>query len=397
MFAELILGAAQLGLRTDDTYRARPSMAGPERCLRQMVYKSRGLEEDRFSSRLAVIFLDGVAHETVTFDILKTTLLQIHSEQRPINLHGVLEWMEGQPPYRCSVCSAAQQTNVMIPATTLHGHLDALARDLTDTEYLVEHKGLVSHIFKRLWDQEKEPLDYLTQCVIYFRGLYEEGLTIDKGALLVKNKDTGAYLELELEYDYTEDRLHIPSIIRSPNLQESYDRTYTGLFHTAIEKFRQVHHHTVDQTLPDRLTDSDDVRCQYCPFLDLCWEDYTRSPLTEHIRLPEGLVAVANEWIQLDRELKPKNARLDELNDQLKQALQSLSAKEAVTDTDLIRIESSTQTRVDQKKIPTSLKKIYSATISILKLKHTSLFGQERSSKKKRSPTPPRGQHESAA
>ena len=58
MFAELILGAAQLGLRTDDTYRARPSMAGPERCLRQMVYNP-AAGEDRFSSRLAVIFLDG--------------------------------------------------------------------------------------------------------------------------------------------------------------------------------------------------------------------------------------------------------------------------------------------------------------------------------------------------
>jgi len=38
MFAELLLGAAQLGLRTDEPYRPRPSMAGPERCERQIVY-----------------------------------------------------------------------------------------------------------------------------------------------------------------------------------------------------------------------------------------------------------------------------------------------------------------------------------------------------------------------
>src|SRR5215472_13287575 len=38
MVAELLLGAAHLGLRTDEPYRPRPSMAGPERCERHIVY-----------------------------------------------------------------------------------------------------------------------------------------------------------------------------------------------------------------------------------------------------------------------------------------------------------------------------------------------------------------------
>ncbi|HJT20997.1 MAG TPA: hypothetical protein VJ746_11035 [Nitrospira sp.] len=397
MFAELLHGAAQLGLRTDEAYRPRPSMAGPERCERQMVYRARGVEELAISSRLAVIFKDGVAHEQITLDILKTTLFDIHSEQLPINLHGVLDWLEGQPPYPCCVCSAAQGSRVLIPATTLHGHIDALARDLYAVDRLIEHKGFVSHIFKRLWDQEKEPLDNFTQSVLYFRGLKEQGLAVEEGALLIKNKDTGAYLEFELRYDYEQDILHVPVMTRSPHEREEINRSYQGLFGATIEKFRRVHLHRVNETLPDRLHDPKDVRCEYCPFQDICWEGFVLPPLTEHVMLPAELIPVAQEFIQLDRELKPKNKRCEELKDTLMAAMQELHAESAATDTDVLKLVSSTQERLDQKALPVSLKKVYSKTIPILKLQHASRFPELGQAPKKRTPKLPSRPHESAA
>lgn len=397
MFAELLLGAAQLGLRTDEPYRPRPSMAGPERCERQMVYKARGVEELAVSSRLAVVFKDGVAHEQVTLDILKTTLFDIHAEQLPMDLHGVLEWLEGEPPYRCSVCSAAQGHPVLIPATTLHGHIDALARDLFEVDRLVEHKGFVSHIFKRLWDQEKEPLDNFTQAVLYFRGLKEKGLAVDEGALLIKNKDTGAYLEFELRYDYEQDILYVPVKTRSPHEREEVNRSYAGLFRATIEKFRRVHCHTIHETLPERLKDPNDVRCDYCPFQDICWEGFVAPPLTDHIALPSHLVPVANEYIHLDRELKPKNKRCEELKDTLIAAMQELHAESAATETDVLKLLSSTQERLDQKALPVSLKKVYSKKIPILKLQHVSRCPEPGQAPKKRAPTRPSRPHESAA
>jgi CRISPR/Cas system-associated exonuclease Cas4 (RecB family) len=397
MFAELLLGAAQLGLRTDEAYRPRPSMAGPERCERQMVYKARGVEELAVSSRLAVVFKDGVAHEQVTLDILKTTLFDVHSEQLPIDLHGVLDWLEGQPPYRCSVCTAAQRQPVLIPATTLHGHIDALARDLFAIDRLIEHKGFVSHIFKRLWDQDKEPLDNFTQAVLYFRGLKEKGLAVDEGALLIKNKDTGAYLEFELRYDYEQDILSVPVMTRSPHEREEINRSYQGLFRATIEKFRRVNVHTVTETLPDRLKDPNDVRCDYCPFQDICWEGFVRPPLTEHIALPAPLVPLAYEWIQLDRELKPKNKRAEELKETLMSGLQKLHAESATTETDVLKLVSSTQERLDQKALPLSLKKVYSKSFPIMKLQHVRRFPEPDQVAKKRSPTRPSRPHESAA
>lgn len=397
MFAELLLGAAQLGLRTDEPYRPRPSMAGPERCERQMVYKARGVEELAVSSRLAVVFKDGVAHEQITLDILRTTLFDIHSEQLPIDLHGVLDWLEGQPPYHCSVCSAVEGSPVLIPATTLHGHIDALARDLWGIDRLVEHKGFVSHIFKRLWDQDKEPLDNFTQAVLYFRGLKEKGLAVTEGALLIKNKDTGAYLEFELRYDYEQDILHVPVMSRSPNEREEVNWSYPGLFRATIEKFRRVRLHTVTETLPDRLKDPNDVRCDYCPFQDICWEGFVMPPLTEHISLPSQLLPLANEYIQLDRELKPKNKRCAELKDTLMTAMEELHAETAATETDVLTIVSSTQERLDQQALPVSLKKVYSKKIPILKLQHASRFPEPGQAPRKRTPRLPSRPHESAA
>ncbi len=397
MFAELLLGAAQLGLRTDEPYRPRPSMAGPKRCERQMVYKARGVKELAVSSRLAVVIKDGVAHEQVTLDILKTTLFDIHVEQLPMGLHGVLEWLEGEPPYRCSVCSAAQGHPVLLPATTLPGHIDALARDLFEVDRLVEHKGFVSHIFKRLWDQEKEPLDNFTQAVLYFRGVKEKGLAVDEGALLIKNTDTGAYLEFELHYDYEQDILYVPVMTRSSHEREEVNRSYAGLFRATIEKFRRVHGHTIHATLPERLKDPNDVRCDYCPFQDMCWEGFVAPPLMDHIALPAYLVPVANEYIQLDRELKPKNKRCQELKDTLMTAMQELHAESATTETDVLKIVSNTQERLDQKALPTSLKKVYSKSIPIMKLLHVSRFPEPSQVAKKRPPTRPSRPHQSAA
>ena len=167
MFIDAIHGAALMGLH-DSAYRPRPSMAGPERCLRQIVYKGRGVEGAPVGSRLAMVLKDGNAHERVSIDVLRHTLVHIHSEQHPIDLVNALPWRAHLPGYTCSVCTPTGDTPHIIPASTLHGHLDYLGRDLFGDNHLGEHKGVVSHIFKRFWEGEKEPLDYFTQNVCYF-------------------------------------------------------------------------------------------------------------------------------------------------------------------------------------------------------------------------------------
>ena len=397
MFAETILGVAKLGI-TPSTYRPRPSLAGPERCLRQTVYRGRGVEEPPVSGRLAMIFRDGHTNEDTSLAFLQQSLFHIHGQQLAINILGALDWLTDAPVYRCPMCSEAAGTDVWILATTFHGHIDALATTVLGRTYLFEHKAVVSHFFRRYWEEEKEPLDYFTQIVSYFRGLHEEGLDITEGALVIKNKDTGAILEFELQYDYMEDRLTVTAILRAPGRErKTVNQTYQGLFTQAIDRFREAHRHITNQTLPGRLEDADDIRCQYCPFDDICWDDYQAPVLTERLIMPDRLKNEAEEYIALDRELAPKNKRHEELKDLLKQELEQLHVTEAIVGDKMLLLQRSTQTRTDEKRLPVILKTYFSKTIDILKLTIKSTIPSAHTTKKRKLPTVPRGPHSHAA
>lgn len=368
MFIEAIHGAAQMGL-TDSRYRPRPSMAGPERCLRQLVYKGLDVEGTPFGARLALVLQDGDAHEDVSIDVLNRTLLRIHSEQRAINIANALPWRTQHPSYTCSVCPPVDGQSPIIPATTMHGHIDYLGRDLFAEDHLGEHKGVVSHVFKRYWEGEKEPLDYFTQITFYFRGLHEAGLSIHDGGLLIKNKDTSAYLEFELQYNYDRDILTIPTITYAPGLmQRVINITYEGLFAQAIEKFRQADQYIANRTLPPRLDDEDDTRCIYCPFQEICWADYQRPPLTEELALRADLIPLAKELFTLEEEIKPKNRRHEELKKTLIKELTIVHAARALTEDLELTLTQSTQERIDQDRLPIGLRKAFSKMIPTQRL-----------------------------
>jgi len=378
-------------------------MAGPERCLRQIVYKGLDVGGTPFGARLAMVLQDGDAHEEVSIDVLNHTLLRIHSEQRPINIANALPWRTQYPNYICSVCPRINGEFPTIPATTMHGHIDYLGRGLFNDDHLGEHKGVVSHIFKRYWDGEKEPLDYFTQIAFYFRGLHEEGLPIHDGGLLIKNKDTSAYLEFELHYDYDHDTLMVPTVTYAPGLmQRVINTTYEGLFHNAIEKFRMVDQYIADRALPPRLDDENDTRCLYCPFQELCWDDYQRPQLTEELVLQPHLVPLAKELFTLEEEITPKNRRHKELKEILIKALTELHVTRALTENLELTLTHGTQERIDQDRLPTGLKKAFSKTIHTQRLtvkrpKPPTAHKPRRSRPTTTLPAIPRGTQQSAA
>lgn len=402
MFIEAIHGAAQMGL-SESTYRPRPSMAGPERCLRQIVYKGLHIEGTPFGARLSMVLHDGNAHEEVSIDVLNRTLLHIHEEQRPINIVNAMPWRTHLPNYTCSVCPPINGQPISIPATTMHGHIDYLGRDLFETDHLGEHKGVVSHIFKRYWEGEKDPLDYFTQIAFYLRGLHEDGLPIHDGGLLIKNKDTSAYLEFEFQYQYDSDTLIVPTITYAPGLmQRVINKTYEGLFHNALEKFRVADQYIADRTLPPRLDDDDDTRCIYCPFQELCWADYQRPPLTQELALRPDLIPIAQEFFTLGEELKPKTKRHEELKDTLITEMTILKAKRALTEDLEITLTYGTQERIDQDRLPVGLRKAFSKTIDTQRLAVKRPKPPKAQTSKRSRPTPvlstiPNGTQQSAA
>jgi hypothetical protein len=309
-----------------------------------------------------LIFDDSSWHEELTLNWLRQSLYRIHSEQMALDLPGALPWLKGRAPWLCQLCTKRVGHDVHIPADTLHGHLDALFTDLYDTDRLLEHKAIEYFVFQNYWSGDKLPLDYFAQCVVYFRALQLVQPHLTEGVLLIKNKDTSAYMEYVLLYDNSTDTLSVPEMIYSTGERKALHLTYRGLYAAVLHKFEIVETHLRENTLPERQIDDDDWRCRYCTFKEICWEDYQPPVLDQTVSLPPSLEQLAHEYLRLDRDIKPKKKRLEELKQDLTLALYAMRAEEARGEQVLIQIKKSARSGIDQQRLPTSLKELYSKT-----------------------------------
>ena len=172
-----------------------------------------------------------------------------------------------------------------------------------------------------------------------------------------------------------------------------------------MEKFRLADQHIADQTLPSRLDDADDTRCLYCPYQDVCWEGYEQPPLTQALILPDHLRPLAKELFDLEAELKllkPKTDRQEELKTTLIKELTVLQAT-TLTSPDLeVQLSQSAQNRLDEKRLPVTIKKAFAKTITVNRLTVRRPKPQAKSKRARPRPTStlttiPSGTHQAAA
>jgi len=86
----------------------------------------------------------------------------------------------------------------------LKGHIDGIVTDLLNNDYLWEHKAINHFSWQKYWDGAI-PYDYVSQCCIYLRGLHADNPNIQRAILLLKNKNTAAYMEFIIFYNYDQD------------------------------------------------------------------------------------------------------------------------------------------------------------------------------------------------
>ncbi|MDP2366348.1 MAG: hypothetical protein Q8M94_21555, partial [Ignavibacteria bacterium] len=175
MIADIIHKVVQMGAEEEHSYHPRPSMAGPERCIRQMVYHSLNIGREPLPGRSLMIMDDSRWHEELTADWIRKTAYQFSSQQMKVEI-GFM----GSP--------------------AMSGNIDGILTDMAGQDILLEHKALNHFTFQRLEDGGL-PLDYLTQCALYLRGVQTVNPDLKNGLLLVKNKNTSAYLEFLLIYE----------------------------------------------------------------------------------------------------------------------------------------------------------------------------------------------------
>ena len=291
MLADVLhkVAAMEFEEKEPGAYYPRPSLAGPERCLRQMVYWARGEDRKPLPGRAVVVFDDSSWHEELTADLIRKSAFHVHSQQLPVFLANALPWMPENERWKCHVCGAS------IYYRDLHGHIDFIVTDILGVDRLVEHKALSHFGFEELLRGEL-PMDYLTQKAIYLRGVKLLNPDLNEGILLVKNKNQSGFLEFRSRYDWDTDTLVVLERVHHTGAREDINLKIPNIVGDALKRFEEVDRYRVAGTLPQRQYEIDHWRCQYCGYHETCWDGW----IEEHAALATD-VALEQEIVDLVR------------------------------------------------------------------------------------------------
>lgn len=342
MLAEVLLKIAAMdAAEREQSYRPRPSAAGPEECPRKLVYFARGVPREPIMDRMAMVLDDSAVHEDLTAKWIGQSGFTLHDRQLRVEIATITH--QGRP-------------------FVLAGSIDGLVTDLSGRTWLWEHKALSHWSWERYASGEQWPRNYFTQCALYIAGLRRAGWSVAEALLLMKNKNTSDYLEFRLAYDPEADELRVLERIQGStgeraDLSGRPDAVFRGLRAEAIARFDAIEAHWAAGTLPERpYAEPQAFPCGYCPYRQRCWRDWTPRPLDGRVTLAPEDAVLAAEYLALSEELRPKYRRKEELADQLKLLLRANGAREAVTDTVLIRLERRVQQRLDPDLIPAEIR-----------------------------------------
>ena len=350
MLADLLLKVAGMNQKPEQDYRPRPSSSGPERCLRQLCYKAHGLKAKKMSDRFVAVLDDSSWHEELTADWIRKSAFQLHSQQLVLN------------------CG---KTTHLGQAFDVVGSIDGIITDLLGVDRLWEHKAINHFGFER-YLKGAYPMDYLTQCCLYLVGLQKVNPQIREAILLIKNKNTSAYLEFLLDYNSADDIMVVKHLMGSDGtFRDGEDvAVFTNLYRDAFDRFAQVEKHRVLQALPDRQFERSDWQCDYCPYSEPCYENYQQE-FTEFVALDAEAAAQAAEYVEINDIQATLKKRQDVIKKSLKGWLNSANACRAIADGYSVNLAFQKRTTVDNKLIPAEILKKASdeKTIEIFTIK----------------------------
>lgn len=313
MIAEILHQIARMDQPQEPrVYRPRPSLAGPQRCIRQMTYQRMGLETDRdLSGRFLHVLDDSSWHEELTGDWIGKTAYQLHSRQMGVTLPRAFPWLPDRE-FICKLC------NQMVNEQDLHGHIDGILTDLLLTDWLYDHKAVSHFTFEAYWQQKETPDDYFAQLTTYTKALHRDLPDLNRHIMVVKNKNTAGFLEYQSHYDQAADKLTVYKMTRHTGEVIEMELVQEHVVERTIDKFKQVEDHAVTTTLPARPYESDHWRCRYCSYFDSCWSTYAQEVKSKSLA---GVVQLDGEeadrigrYYALNRSIKQLEEQKDEMN-----------------------------------------------------------------------------------
>jgi len=306
MIADIILKVAAMQGEEEGNhaYYPRPSLAGPERCIRQMVFWGMGIERQALPGRAVMIFDDSSFHEDLTGDWIRKSAFQLHSEQMKVDVgekYGIY----------------------------LQGSIDGIITDLTGQDIHFEHKAINHFTFQKYWAGEI-PLDYISQTCLYNLGLKKDNPDIRTSVLLVKNKNTSQYLEYLIDYYGDTDNAIIRERTNSQGETIAMGEVIENITDNAFQKFAQVQDYISKKTLPKRQYDLDSWRCDYCGWKEKCWDGWEAefNELKTDEMLPSDIADMVRYYRELGGQKSDIEKEYDALKDQIKKLMKDNNMRE---------------------------------------------------------------------
>ena len=366
MLAEIILKIAGFD-KEEHHFSYRPSLAGPERCIKQMVYWATETFQDReISDRAIVVMEDSSWAEQTTADKLRRSAYNLHSEQMHLNIPVGLEFL---PERICKFIISGEECGKIIPAGNLGGHTDGLIQDMLNKDYHYEHKAINHFSFIRYWNGAY-PLDHITQCCLYLISIRQDIPELDHSLLLIKNKNTSQFIDYLIYYDQASDTANIKEVCHSNNEKKTgnpYLFTMENVVNGTTEKFRQVHQHVQDQTLPDRPFErGTKFPCGYCSWEETCWEGYEQEfeERLEEGTLPEDFIDNLRYYLELNMHIGEMDKEKDKIRDSVLEELKKQNAKLARLGEYTVTVRLQSRTSIDKEAPPELLKRCTKQTFS---------------------------------
>lgn len=335
MLAEILhkVAAQEYQEKEDSHYRSRPSLAGPERCIRQMVYWRLGTVATPLPGRGVLVFDDSNWHEELTADWIRKSAYKLHSQQMAVEVQ-----MEGFP-------------------FTLRGKIDGIIEDFDANEYLWEHKA-VSHFSWQEMAKGEPHIDYLAQDSIYLRGLHSVSPGIRDLILLIKNKNTAQYLEFLATYFYEQDELLVRSMHTSTEGMEETEinKSYPNIVRDCFAKFQAVEDYASRNEFPSRQYEKDHWRCEYCQYHETCWANYE----AEFQALAAGadlsdLEELCGYYLETSMHANEMKKENEELKEKIKKVLLEKGVREGLAGKYIIKNSLVHSVRIDKTLIPATI------------------------------------------
>jgi hypothetical protein len=330
MIAEILHKLAETNQEKEYKFYPRPSLAGPERCIRSMVYWGLNSPREPFPGRTQHVFDDGIWHEELTADWLRKSTFRLHSEQMKVNSRKPMTW----------------------------GHIDGIVTDLLNVDRHYEHKGLNHFTFEKYWKGDEYPEDYFTQCAIYNEAIQKELLPdLRESILLIKNKNSAAYMEYILSLDIKTDSMIIVNKTHSTGETIRLNILRENIVTSACDKFYKVLDYVKRKTLPKRQYDIDHWRCEYCSYGKVCWAGYEKEfkELKTDTMLPNEVEDAVRYYRELGAQKKDIEAEYKKLGKTIKDTMKEADAREGKAGNYICRMALVKRSNVDHNLIPQKL------------------------------------------